>query len=146
MRTRRAGEFWHDGDWVETATVRVSCPDRLSIDPAVVDIRSRGNLPLLVGDQVLAELTQSDLMESWETAVSLSPKDLVQMSKLAGKRLARAFEENIEGANLTEVVTDAAVLFLLSIRKHGVRSPDDIPACTVSYDATRDKEAFAISA
>ena len=146
MRMRGGDEFRRDGDWVDTATVRVSCPDRLSVDPAVVDIRSRGNLPLLVGDQVLAELTQSDLVESWETAVSLSPKDLVQMSKLAGKRLARAFEENIEGADLTEVVTDAAVLFLLSIRRHGVRSPQDIPACTVSYDAVRDKEAFALSA
>jgi hypothetical protein len=146
MRMRGGDEFWRDGDWVDTATVRVSCPDRLSVDPAVVDIRSRGNLPLLVGDQVLAELTQSDLVESWETAVSLSPKDLVQMSKLAGKRLARAFEENIEGADLTEVVTDAAVLFLLIIRRHGVRSPQDIPACTVSYDAARDKEAFAVTA
>jgi hypothetical protein len=146
MRSRVVGESPHEGDWENATTVSVSCPDRLSDDPAVVDILSRGNLPLLVGDQVLAELTQHDLVESWETALSLSPKDLAQMSRLAGRRLARAFEENIESADLTEVVTDAAVLFLLGIRKHGVRTPDEIPACTIVFDVERNKARFAVPA
>ena len=133
-------------DWINSDPVKVSCPDRLFDDPAVLDIRKRGNLPLLVGDEVLAELTRNDLVESWETTLSLSVKDLSKMCKLAGRRLARAFEENLEGANLTEVVTDAAVLFLLGMRKYGVRSPDDIPACTVTFDLKREREVVALSA
>jgi hypothetical protein len=56
-RGKNSGEGWSN-------SVTVTCPDRLSVDPAVVDIRLRGNLPLLVGDQVLAELTREDLVET----------------------------------------------------------------------------------
>lgn len=132
--------------WINPDPVKVSCPDRLSVDPAVLDIRKRGNLPLLVGDQVLAELKHNDLMESWETTCSLPAKELADMCKLAGIRLARALEDNIEGADLTEVVTDAAVLFLLGIRRYGVRTPHDIPACTVSFDVVRERETVALLA
>jgi hypothetical protein len=130
--------------WINSVTV--TCPDRLSEEPAIVDIRRRGNLPLLVGDQVLAELTQSDLVESWETTCSLSAKDLAAMCKLAGERLTKALEDNIEAADLSEVVTDAAVLFLLGIRRHGIKTPEDIPACSVSYDMNRGEEVVALPA
>jgi hypothetical protein len=115
-------------------------------DPAVLDIRLRGNLPLLVGEHVLAELTREDLVESWETTLALPARDLKAMCRLAGERLAKALEETIEAADLGELVTDAAVLFLLGIRRFGVRTPDDIPACSVSYDVGRGEEIVALSA
>jgi hypothetical protein len=85
-------------------------------------------------------------VESWETTCALPARDLAAMCKLAGQRLVRALEETIEAADLTEVVTDAAVLFLLGIRRHGVRTPEDIPACSVSYDVGRGEEIVALSA
>jgi hypothetical protein len=133
-----------DEAWVNSVTV--TCPDRRSEEPAIAEIRLRGNLPLLVGGQVLAELTREDLVESWETACALDAKDLSLMCKLAGKRLAQALEENIEAADLSEIVTDAAVLFLLGIRRHGIRTPEDIPACSVSYDVSRGEEMVALPA
>jgi hypothetical protein len=133
-----------DNGWINSVTV--TCPDRLSSEPAILDIRLRGNLPLLVGDRVLAELTQGDLAESWETALALSPRELTDMCRLAGTRLAEAMEETIEAADLSEIVTDAAVLFLLGIRRHGIRTPEDIPACSVCYDVSRGEEIVALSA
>jgi hypothetical protein len=133
-----------DEAWINSVTV--TCPDRHSQEPAIAEIRLRGNLPLLVGGQVLAELTREDLVESWETACALDSKDLARMCKLAGKRLAQALEENIEAADLSEIVTDAAVLFLLGIRRHGIRTPEDIPACSVSYDVSRGEEMVAVPA
>ena len=126
-------------------SVTVSCPGRTSDVPAIVTIRERGNLPLLVGDQVLAELTRSDLVESWETACALPIPELARMCRLAGERLVKALDERIELADLPEVVSDAAVLFLLGIKRHGIRSPEDIPACSVSYDAARGEEVVALS-
>lgn len=137
-------------EWLDVQTglnsVTVSCPGRTSDVPAIVNIRQRGNLPLLVGDQVLAELTRSDLVESWETACALPISELGRMCKLAGERLVKALDERIELADLPEVVSDAAVLFLLGIKRHGIRSPEDIPACSVSYDAARGEEVVALSA
>ena len=137
-----------EGLAVESAinSVTVRCPGRLSDEPAIVHIRERGNLPLLVGEQVLAELTRNDLVESWETACTLSVAELAQMCKIAGERLVRAMEERIELADLPEVVVDATVLFLLAIKRHGIRSPEDIPACSVSYNVARGEEVVALSA
>jgi hypothetical protein len=138
------GAEWLDSQ-SELNSVTVSCPGRTSDIPAIVDIRGRGNLPLLVGDQVLAEITHSDLLESWETACALPVLELAQMCKLAGERLINALDERIELADLPEVVTDAAVLFLLGVKRHGIRSPEDIPACSVSYHAARGEEVMALS-
>ena len=138
------GNDHREAGWSNSVTV--TCPDRLSDEPAILDIRLRGNLPLLVGDHVLAELTRSDLNESWETTCALSMKELSAMCRLAGKRLAKALEDNIETADLSEIVTDAAVLFLLGIKWHGVKTPEDIPACSVSYDVGLGEEVVALSA
>ena len=54
----------------------------------------------------------------------------------------KALEEKIETADLTEIVTDAAVLFLLGIKRHGVKTPEDIPACSVSYDVAAGKKSW----
>jgi len=136
-------------EWLDVESglnsVTVSCPGRTSDIPAIVNIRERGNLPLLVGDQLLAELTHSDLIESWETASALPILELARMCKLAGERLIKAMDEKIEFADLSEVVSDAAVLFLLGIKRHGIGSPENIPACSVSYDATRGEELMALS-
>jgi hypothetical protein len=128
------------------SSVTVTCPGRLSAEPAIVHIRERGNLPLLIGDQVLAELTQNDLVESWDTACALPIVELSKMCKIAGERLARAMEERIEFADLPELVVDAAVLFLLAIKRYGIRSPEDIPACSVSYDVARGQEVVVLPA
>ena len=64
-----------------------------------------------------------------------------------GERLLRAFEDAPEPApGLSEMVTDAAVLFLLGVRSHGVSTPDAIPACTVSFDAEHGRAKMALSA
>jgi hypothetical protein len=127
--------------------VEVSCPARNCPDSAVQQIRSRGNLPLWIGGKVLAELSQNDLVESWSAAVELTPGELSRMCQIAGERLLRAFDEAPEPApGLSEMVTDAAVLFLLGVRSHGVSTPDAIPACTVSFDAEHGRARMALSA
>ena len=132
----------------QNEAVKVSCPARSCPDAAVQRIRERGNLPLMIGDSVLAELSQSDLVESWSAAVELSPGELSRMCQIAGERLIHAFDE-LDGETpplLADVVTDAAVLFLLGVRRHGVATPDAIPACTVSFHAEEGEAVVALSA
>ena len=126
--------------------VEVSCPSRSCPDMAVQQIRERGNLPLVIGDRVLAELSQADLVESWSAAVDLSPGELTRMCQIAGTRLLEAYDEETSRRGLSELVTDAAVLFLLSVRRFGVATPDAIPACTVRYSAEAPEPVVALSA
>ena len=124
----------------EAPAFTLTCPAKDSPDHKVQAIRARGSLPLMIDDRLLAEITQGDLVESWETAVTLSPAALADMSKLAGARLASVLEDNIDAADLTDVVSDAAVLFLLAMRRAGVRTPDEIAPCTLLWDEERHQE------
>jgi hypothetical protein len=124
----------------EAPAFTLTCPAKDSPDLKVRAIRARGNLPLMIDDRLLAEIVQDDLVESWQTAVDLSAAALADMSRLACTRLASVLEDNIDAADLTDVVSDAAVLFLLALRRSGVRTPDEIGPCTVLWDEVHHQE------
>lgn len=124
----------------EVPAFTLTCPAKDSPDREVRAIRARGNLPLMIDDRLLAEIARGDLAESWETAVHLPPAALADMSRLAGARLATVLDDNIGSADLTDVVSDAAVLFLLAMRRAGIQSPDEIEPCTLLWDDERRQE------
>ncbi len=128
------------------AVFTLICPGNSCTDERVHDIQLRGNLPLMIGSDVLAEISHADLLESWETAVSLPLKDLNAMTTLAGKRLSDMLEENLDSGDLTELVSDAAVLFLLAMRRFGVSEANRIPACTVKWNGQEATESVQMLA
>jgi len=107
---------------------------------------SDGNLPLMIGNNVLAEIAHEDLLESWDAAVSLSACELITMTEVAGRRLAQIMEDGIDTGHLSEAVTDAAVLFLLAMRRHGISDPKRIPACTVMWHGQEGRESVLLGA
>lgn len=131
---------------VEFPVFILTCPSSDSTDERVHDIQLRGNLPLLIGSDVLAEITHADLLESWETAISLPVKDLNAMTALAGQRLSDMLEANLDAEDLIELVSDAAVLFLLAMRRFGVSEADRIPACTVKWNGQEAAESVQMLA
>lgn len=130
----------------ETPAFTLTCPGADSPDERVHAIQRRGNLPLMIAGCVLAEITHDDLVESWQEATSLSMRDLNSMAELAGRRLTEMLDEDIESGDLTELVTDAAVLFLLALRRHGVDDANRIPPCTVMWNGHEGRERVLMRA
>lgn len=130
----------------ELSTFTLTCPGEESTDPQVQDIQNRGNLPLMIGANVLAEINYEDLVESWETAISLPLAELNAMTTLAGQRLSLMLSDNLETEYLTDVVADAAVLFLLAMRRFGISEPHRIPACTVKWNGQEAVESVQMLA
>lgn len=124
----------------EAPAFTLTCPAKDSPDHDVRAILARGNLPLMIDDRLLAEIAKGDLAESWETATHLPATALADMSRLAGTRLASVLDDNIDSADLADVVSDAAVLFLLAMRRAGVQSAEDIGPCTLLWDEERHQE------
>ncbi len=130
----------------DTTDFSLTCPGEDSTDERVQEIQLRGNLPLLIGKDVLAEISYADLTESWETAVALPLKDLNAMTTLAGRRLSDMLEDNLDSEDLTDLVSDAAVLFLLAMRRFGVSEAKRIPACTVKWNGQQATESVLMLA
>jgi len=94
---------------------------------------SRGNLSFMIGNDVVAEIDHADLIESWRAATVLSAAEAARMTEAAGHHLAEILDGGLATADLTEAVTDAAVVFLLAMKRYGISDPKRIPACTVMW-------------
>jgi hypothetical protein len=116
------------------SSCRVSCPGADSSDARVRAIRARGNLPLMIGERVLAEIARDDLDESWETARDLPAAKAARLARQAGERLRELLADSLASADLADMVSSAAVLYLTALRKIGAGDPAEHTGCVVSYD------------
>lgn len=118
------------------AGVTVSYPAATDAAGPLKAIATRGNLPLLIGDCVLAEVSRDQLDDEWQASAALSDAEAADYCRRAAARLSRAFDSGLGGADLADVVANAAVLFVISLRKAGLGSARDIGPCTVEYDGS----------
>ena len=96
--------------------------------------RQAGRLAFTIGAQLVAEFDDADLAESWEATVSLSAAEAVELSDSAALHLLELLDEGLPAADLPEAVTDAAVVFLVAMRRLGIEDPKRIPACAVMWN------------
>ena len=92
-----------------------------------------GRLAFTIGAQLVAEMDDDDLAESWEATLSLSPAEATEMSENAALHLMELLEEGLPAADLADAVTDAAVVFLIAMKRQGISDPKRIPACAVMW-------------
>lgn len=105
-----------------------------------------GHLVFTVENALTAEIGHGDLAESWKAAAALSMAEANTMSGKAARHLLSLLESGVAAADLTEVVTDAAVILLLAMRKAGIRKPERIPACTIMWNGHSARERVLMGA
>lgn len=116
------------------------CPGYRSAKSHAGAARAEGNLTFTIGSQVVAEIDHGDLMESWAAAEELSADEAARMAGTAAAHLSELLDSGLPAADLTEAVTDAAVVFLLAMKRHGIHDPKRIPACTVMWHGEEAQE------
>lgn len=94
---------------------------------------SAGRLAFTVGANLVAELDDADLAESWQATEELSAEEAAELTEAAAAHLMDMMEDGIGTVDIAEAVTDAAVVFLLAMKQHGIADPKRIPACTVKW-------------
>ena len=101
---------------------------------------AEGWLVFTIGQHLMAELDQEDLLETWAATVELSPQEANEVTEAAATHLAELLEDGLPAGDLAEAVTDAAVVFLLAMKRHGISDPTRIPACTVNWSLQSGRE------
>jgi hypothetical protein len=104
-----------------------------------------GRLAFSVGAQLVAELDEADLLESWQAAEDLSTAEVAELTERAALHLLELLEDGLPAADLCEAVTDAAVVFLIAMRQHGISDPKRIPACTVKWSLSSERPRVSIA-
>ena len=106
---------------------------------------SQGQLAFTVGAQLVALLDETDLLESWHATDELSPGELAELGDVAALSLIDVLDGGLPAADLTDAVTDAAVVFLLAMKRHGISDPKRIPACTVMWNLHAERACVHIA-
>lgn len=117
---------------IECADFTVSCPESALAGSPVDEIRARGNLPLVLEQDMVIELKRSDLLENWRETCALGRKRADSLMQEAATRIQAALDDD-EFIDAPSLATDAATFFLLALRQKGVKFPCNIPSCAVSY-------------
>ncbi|MEI7600480.1 MAG: hypothetical protein WCJ41_14315 [Aestuariivirga sp.] len=93
-----------------------------------------GRLAFTIGPQLVAEMDDADLAQSWQAATELTASEAAELSDAAALHLMELLEEGLPAADLSEAVADAAVVFLIAMKRHGIADPKRIPACAVMWN------------
>lgn len=129
-----------------TLDFTVACPGERQGDEAIAAIQARGNLALLVGDGLIAELPRADLLESWRSAKALRPKALNRLTHEAGMALAEALSHDPDTEDMGSIAAAASAFFLLSLRHQGVSDVRRLPPCEIHWDGRATRETLLIRA
>ena len=124
----------------------LTCPGYRGQQDYAGGSRQEGNLSFSIGSDVVAEIDHADLLESWRAACDLSTAEALKMSEVAALHLTEIIESGLASTDLTEAVTDAAVVFLLAMKRFGISDPKRIPACIVMWDGHNGRERVLLGA
>jgi hypothetical protein len=105
-----------------------------------------GRLAFSVGAQLVAELDDTDLLESWQSAEELTADEAAELAALAGMNLSEILADGIDAADIGEAAAEAAVVFLLAMKRQGIGDPRRIPACSVMWSGSGLPERVMFSA
>jgi hypothetical protein len=101
-------------------------------------IRKRGGVPLLLGDECLFELSQTDVKASWASTQQIrKPVAGAMVAELAHRLSASLEEPEIETGSLAG---DAAACFFLSLHHAGVSLKQALAGSRILWDDSRRLE------
>lgn len=104
-----------------------------------------GRLAFTIGPQLVAEMDDEDLAQSWQAADELSVSEAAELSEAAALHLMELLEQGLPAADLPEAVADAAVVFLIAMKRHGIADPKRIPACAVMWNLHAERACVHVA-
>jgi len=97
----------------------LSCPVTATGASPVRDIRKRGNIPLVLEEDVVVELKRSDMVESWRSTCALGRKKADALMASAASRITIALDDE-DNLDMESLAGDMTAFFLLAVHQQGL--------------------------
>ena len=97
----------------------LSCPVTATGASPVRDIRKRGNIPLVLEEDVVVELKRSDMVESWRSTCALGRRRADALMASAANRITIALDDE-DNCDMESLAGDMTAFFLLAVRQKGL--------------------------
>ena len=112
----------------------LSCPVTASGNSPIREIRKRGNIPLVLEEDMVVELKRSDMLESWRSTCALARKKSEDLINTAASRISSALE-NEDSCDVEELACDMQAFFLLALRQKGLDVGQASRFCAITWAA-----------
>jgi len=110
----------------------LSCPVMAAGPSPVRDIRKRGNIPLVLQDDVVVELKRSDMVESWRSTCALGRSKADGLMKSAALRISDALADE-DSCDIEALAEDMTAFFLLAVRNKGLNVDEAARYCALAW-------------
>jgi len=110
----------------------LSCPVTAMGNSPIREIRKRGNIPLVLQEDVVVELTRADMLESWRSTCALGAKKADDMIKSAAGRISSALDDE-DSCDVGALAVDVTTFFLLAVRQKGMDVTQAARFCTLAW-------------
>ncbi len=116
----------------------LSCPVSDTPGTPVREIRKRGNIPLVLQEDVVVELTRSDMLESWQSTCALGRKKSDNLICEAAGRIASALEDE-DCCDISALAADMTAFFLLAVRQKGLDVAQASRFCMLAWHENQNE-------
>ena len=110
----------------------ISCPTMVAGPSPIREIRKRGNIPLVLQDDVVVEMKRSDMVESWRSTCALARGKADNLMKTAASRISDALADE-DSCDIERLAEDMAAFSLLAVRSKGLDVRDATRYCAFSW-------------
>jgi hypothetical protein len=117
----------------------LSCPVSDTPGTPVREIRKRGNIPLVLQQDVLIELKRSDMLESWRTTCAMGRKRSHDLIQQAASRISMALEDE-DTCDVAELAQDMTAFFVLALHQKGLDPAQASRFCSLAWGQNQPEQ------
>ncbi len=110
----------------------VSCPAASEQASPVSEIRSRGNIPIVLENDFVIELSPREFSAGWRETIHLGQRRLDVLVATTAARIQAALDDDISEAT-PELAADTTAFFLFALRCKGLSKPKALEACELHW-------------
>ena len=116
----------------------LSCPVTATGGSPVREIRKRGNIPLVLEEDVVVELKRSDMVESWRSTCALGRKKVDALMASAANRITIALDDE-DNYDMESLAGDMTAFFLLAVHQKGLDVAQASRFCRLAWREQADE-------
>ena len=119
----------------ETASLpgfTIRCPKASDQASPVAEIRSRGNIPIVLENDFVVEISPREFAAGWRETVNLGQRRLDVLVASTAARIQAALEDDISEAT-PDLAADTTAFYLFALRQKGLSKPKALEPCELRW-------------
>ena len=110
----------------------IRCPETADHASPVAEIRSRGNIPIVLENDFVVEISPREFSAGWRETMNLNQRRLDVLVASTAARIQAALEDDISEAT-PDLAADTTAFYLFALRQKGLSKPKALQHCELHW-------------